>query len=103
MATLHSGVRERHAGPEPRVVTEDVQAILRRVIKPGSDEGGRSVALVAERARVSTRTVYRVLQADKPTIGLDLADRLLLAVGSHLAHVRLSWPDGAVSSYATVE
>jgi hypothetical protein len=103
MATLHSGTREVHDGPEPRVVTADVQAILRRVIRPGSDEGGRSVSLVADRARVSTRTVYRVLQGDKPDIGLDLADRLCLAAGSHLAHVRLVWPDGTITPYITVD
>lgn len=103
MATLHSGVRESHVGPEPRVVTADVQAILRRMIKPGEVEGGRSVALVAERARVSTRTVYRVLQADKDTIGLDLADRLCLAAGSHLAACRMSWPDGSITPYVSVD
>lgn len=103
MATLHSGIRELHDGPEPRVVAADVQAILRRIIRPDSDEGGRSVALVAERARVSTRTVYRVLQGDKDSIGLDLADRLCLAAGSHLAACRLQWPDGSITAYVTVD
>lgn len=103
MATLHSGIRELHDGPEPRVVTADVQVLLRRVIRPDDAEGGRSVALVAERARVSTRTVYRVLQGDKDSIGLDLADRLCLAVGSHLALCRLKWPNGAVTPYVTVD
>jgi len=103
MALLHSGVTERHDGPEPRVKTDDVQEILRRIIRPGDEEGGKSVALVAERARVSTRTVYRVLQGDRPTIGLDLADRLCLAAGSHIAHCTLVWPDGRETSYVTLD
>ena len=103
MATLHSGIRELHDGPEPRVLTTDVQPILRRVIRPGDEHGGRSVALVAERARVSTRTVYRVLQGDKDSIGLDLADRLCLAAGSHPVHTRLVWPDGRITPYVTLD
>lgn len=99
MASPLDGIEERHDGPEPRVVTEDVQAILRRRIRPGEDDGEASVLAVADKARVSTRTVYRVLQGDKDTIGLDLADRLVLAAGSHLSHCRLSWPSGAVTPY----
>lgn len=103
MATVLDAIQERHDGPEPRVVTSDVQAILRRVIRPGEDDGGESVALIAEKARISTRTVYRVLQADKPTIGLDLADRLCLAADSHLAHCRLAWSDGHITPYVTLD
>lgn len=99
MATLLEGVLEKHEGPEPRVVTEDVQAILRRVIRPGEDDAGDSVSLIAEKANVSTRTVYRVLQASTETISLDLADRLCLAAGSHLAMCRLKWPSGVVTGY----
>lgn len=90
---------DKHDGPEPRVLTEDVQAILRRVVRPGEDDGGESVSLIAEKAGISTRTVYRVLQRTTETISLDLADRLCLASDSHLALCRLRWPDGSVSDY----
>lgn len=91
--------QETHDGPEPRVVAEDVQAILRRKIRPGQDDGGESVQLIASKAKISTRTVYRVLQGDKPTIGLDLADRLCLAADTHLRECRLYWPSGAITPY----
>lgn len=93
MPTLLDDVLERHEGPEPRVVTNDVKLILRAKVRPGDDEGGDSVTLIADRADVSARTVYRVLQGDKPTLSLDLADRLVLAAGSHLAlgGCRLAW------------
>lgn len=114
--TLLDNELERHEGPEPRVLTQDVRAILARVIRPGEDDGGESVTLIAEKARVSTRTVYRVLQRPKDTtpdydgvevdeegkpvsIGLDLADRLCLAAEGHLAMCRLAWPDGPVTDY----
>ena len=99
--TLLDGIEERHDGPEPRVLTADVQAILRRVVRPGDDDAGESVALIAEKAGVSTRTVYRCLtpDPDKPTIGLDLADRLCLAADSHLTYCRLVWPDGTITAY----
>lgn len=99
--TLLDNILEKHDGPEPRVLTADVQAILRRVIRPGDDDSGESVSLIAEKARVSTRTVYRVLQPEegKETISLDLADRLCLAAESHLMLCRLRWPDGEITSY----
>lgn len=117
MATLLDGILERHSGPEPRVVAADVQKILRTIIRPGDDEVGASVSLIAERAKVSTRTVYRVLQGkklvDEPdwdneeepgkltthTVSLDLGDRLCLACGRHLLVCRLRWPDGTMTSY----
>lgn len=106
MATLLDWVLERHDGPEPRVLTEDVQKILRQRILPGDDANGDSVTQIADHASVSPRTVYRALQADKPTMSLDLADRLVLAAGSHLALAgcRLAWngwPEagGVVTSY----
>lgn len=97
--TLLDGILERHEGEEPKVVTADVQAILRRVIRPGDDDSGASVALIAERSKVSTRTVYRVLQGTTETISLDLADRLCLAAGAHLMQCRMRWKDGSTSSY----
>jgi len=93
--TLLDGILERHEGPEPRVLAVDVQTVLRSAVQPGDDASGESVTLIAERADVSPRTVYRVLQPDKhkPTLSLDLADRLVLAAESHLAFggCRLAW------------
>lgn len=84
---------------EPKVLTEDVRIILRRIIRPDDDDGG-SVQTIAERAETSTRTVYRVLsESHTEAISLDLADRLCLAAGSHVALCRLKWPDGRVTSY----
>lgn len=100
MATLLDDVLESHTGPEPRVLTEDVQAVLQAVVRPGTDSGS-AVALIAERAGVSPRTVYRVLNPDKnkKTVSLDLADRLCIACGVHLAFsCRLMWEDGRVAS-----
>jgi hypothetical protein len=93
MPTLLDGILETHEGPEPRVFTSDVQTVLRHVIRPGEDDGA-AVALIAERAGVSTRTVYRVLNPDesKETISLDLADKLCVACGTHLSQCRLKWP-----------
>lgn len=109
MPTPLDDVLERHDGPEPRVVTADVQAVLRARVRPGDDEGGDSVTLIAEHAGVSARTVYRVLQGDKPTLSLDLGDKLCLAAGSHLAlaPVRLAWenwpePGGYLTDYVRV-
>lgn len=106
MPTVLDDVLEAHEGPEPRVVTSDVQAVLRKVIRPGDDDAGEAVASIAEKARVSTRTVYRVLNPSeaKPTISLDLADRLCLAAGVHIASsCRLEWPDGSQTSYIGFE
>lgn len=104
MPTVLDGVRETHDGPEPRVKASDVQQILKHVVERGDDGSGRSVSMIAERANVSTRTVYRVLQGDenKPTISLRLADALVLAAGSHLAHCTLVWPDGTETPYVSL-
>jgi hypothetical protein len=103
MPTLLDNITETHEGPEPRVLIEDAKAVLRRVVRPGDDEGGEAVAMIAERAKVSTRTVYRVLNPDpeKKTISLDLADRLCVAAGVHISFsCRLLWPDGRITPYA---
>lgn len=105
MTTALDWIRETHEGPEPRVLTASVQVILRDVIRPDDEDSGKSVALIAERAAVSTRTVYRVLNpaprddGQPPSISLDLADRLCLAAGSHLSRCVLLWPSGATTSY----
>jgi hypothetical protein len=86
------GPPERHEGEEPRVLAADVQTIIRAKI-PIENSGDASVALVAERAGVSTRTVYRVLQGTSTTIALDTADKLCIAADSHLFNCRLVWKD----------
>lgn len=83
---------------EPRVLTEDVQRVLRRII--GTDEDGESVTIVAEKAGTSTRTVYRVLARTTESIQLDLADRLCIAASAHLRECRLLWPGGLVTEYS---
>ena len=106
MPTLLDDVTEVHEGPEPRVLTEDVQAVLRRVIRPGEEDGGDAVTAIAERAGVSTRTVYRVLNPDesKHSISLDLADNLCIAAGTHIAFTcRLVWPGGEITPYVRPE
>lgn len=81
-------------------MTADVREILRQVIRPGEDDDSGSVALIAEKAETSTRTVYRVLSPKHTeAISLDLADRLCLAAGSHVALCRLKWPDGRITPY----
>lgn len=78
---------------EPTVLTKDIQRVLRQVVRPDSPDGGEAVARVAERARTSTRTVYRTLNPPPPkngvphTIPLDLADRLVLACDRQLAEI----------------
>ena len=79
--------------PEPRVYTEDVKALLMPHIRRGEEEGD-SVALIAELAGTSSRTVYRVLAGHTDTIGLDLADRLLVAVGENLVFCRIKDRNG---------
>jgi short-subunit dehydrogenase len=96
--TLLDEELERHEGVEPRVITADVQAILRRKVRPGEDDG-ESVRVLANNAGYSTRTVYRVLKGETQTIALDLADKLCIAAGSHLAECRLVLGDGQIISY----
>jgi hypothetical protein len=84
---------------EPKVVTADVAEIVRRFVRPDDDGAGASVALVAEKAETSTRTVYRVLSITTPATNLHLADKLCIAANSHLAACRLVWPDGTITPY----
>lgn len=88
---------------EPRVLTADVAMLVRKVTRPDDDDIGASVSLIAEKADTSTRTVYRILAEDKETISLDLADRLCIAAGAHLAACRLFWPGGTVTPYLDAE
>lgn len=84
---------------EPRVLTEDVKKVLRRVIRPDDENTGESVVMIAALADTSARTVYRVLAGNTETISLDLADRLCIAANSHLMECRLVFPDGNVRGY----
>lgn len=83
---------------EPRVITEDVQRILNRVVRPSSD-GGESVVTLADRAETSARTIYRILACTTDTVSLDLADRCCLAANAHLSECRIRWPDGRIQWY----
>lgn len=84
---------------EPKVLTEDVQRILRRVVRPGDDDNGESVVMLAQRANTSARTIYRILSRNTEALNLDLADRCCLAANGHLMECRLVWPDGSVTEY----
>lgn len=84
---------------EPKVLTEDVQMILRRIVKPDQEDEGDSVSTIAEKADTSARTVYRILAGTTNTLSLDLADRICLAAGFHISECRLYWPDGRVTGY----
>lgn len=78
---------------EPKVRAPVVRDLLLRHLRLDEESAGESVAVLAERTGVSTRTIYRVLDADgRPTLSLDLADRLLLGIGEHLAFL----PDDAL-------
>jgi IS30 family transposase len=86
----------------PKVCTEDVKAALWKAIQPvfeGKFEphDGMSVAVLAERAHVSTRTIYRVLDEDKPyapLMNLEMADDLLTAADVHIWEVRVGSCNG---------
>lgn len=84
---------------EPRVVTADVQRVLRRIVRPDDDDAGESVIMLAKRANTSARTIYRILAHTTDTISLDLADRCCLAANSHLQECRVQWPDGTTAAY----
>ena len=84
---------------EPRVITSDVQRVLRRVVQPEQDDAGESVVLLADRAHTSARTIYRILAHTTETINLDLADRCCVAANAHLSECRLAWSDGRITSY----
>lgn len=75
---------------EPRVNGDDVRQLLERHINRYSYmPRGEAVEVLADRAGVSTRTVYRVLQGTRKWLDLDQADRLLIAADSSLQDVEV--------------
>lgn len=87
---------------EPRPITRDVAAIVRKLVGPaGEADGGTSVRTIAMSARppTSARTVYRILANSTETISLELGDRVALAAGGHLSECRCLFPDGTIRSY----
>lgn len=84
---------------EPRVLTEDLRAILLRELHTAEDRDdkeGDSAALLAEKANTSARTINRILRLKTKTVDLGLADRLLVATGHHLFEVRVQHTDGSI-------
>jgi hypothetical protein len=112
MALVIDNILETHDGAEPRVLRHEIRRMLTAVVRPGDDDNGEAVTVVADRARVSTRTVYRALADDEwqdgvfvnETISLDIADRLCRACGTHLAleNARLRWSDGTITPYISL-
>lgn len=84
---------------EPRVPTEDVRTVLTRIVQPGHESEGDSVATIAAKADTSTRTIYRILAGSTKTLSLDLADRVCIASDAHLSECRLIWPSGEITPY----
>lgn len=80
---------------EPRVVAEDLIAILNRegYYAPRSGRDGMPLAPLAEQAQSSVKTISKLLRGEWKTIDLGLADRLCVAVGAHVGECRLDPPD----------
>lgn len=76
-----------------------MQAILQQAIRPDDPDQGEAVAMIAEQAETSTRTVYRVLGLESEALDMGLADRLVMAAGGHLSTCRLVLPDGRLIDY----
>lgn len=103
MTSLLDAAPEAADYADPRVLAADIQSVLEEVIRPEDPDHGLSVAQVAERARVSTRTVYRHLTPEKEDMSLELADKLCRACEVRMRdRVRLVWPDGTITDYTHV-
>ena len=90
---------------EPRVVAEDVAAVLRPHVRPDEDTGQPSkdsVKALSKRSGVPSRTIQSILSVTYKTTSLGHADALCVAVGTHLSACRLAWPDGEITAYSTV-
>lgn len=89
-------MRESSPEVEPRVLTEDVRRVLLPEVRDTDEDEGESVAMLAEKAGTSTRTIYRIMGGKTHSVSLGLADRLLLATGHYVHECRLVWPDGRI-------
>lgn len=70
---------------ESRVKGDDVARCLLRRIRPGEAPDSAEVrAQIAEQVGISVDTVKRIEDGKFDWIGLDAADRLLVASGGHL-------------------
>lgn len=78
--------------PEPLVKAAGVAKAINRAVLASSDDEGESVAEIAARARLSPRTIYRVLAPDASPLSLKTADHLLVACGAHISECELVWP-----------
>jgi predicted transcriptional regulator len=79
---------------EPRVLCEDVKRALNQAGVTADKKNKGSVEKVALSVGVTPRTIYRILDCRTESIKLDLADRVLLAVGCRVNECRLVWKDG---------
>jgi len=76
--------------PEPKVNGADVCRILEEYIaRYDHMPRGEAVEILAFRAEVSTRTIYRILQGSRAWLDLGQADRLLVAADAHLNDVEV--------------
>lgn len=79
---------------EPLICAQDLRRVLNRAGYTKED-GGESVAILAERSGLSTRTVYRALDPHRTdSWALTTGDELLVAAGRHISEVRLVDQDG---------
>lgn len=76
-----------------------MQGVLQGAVKPDDPDAGDAVALIAELAATSTRTIYRILGRESESLDLGLADRVVMAAGGHLSSCRLVLPDGELVDY----
>jgi len=75
---------------EPKVSGDDVRVILEKyILRYDYMPRGEVVEVIAERAEVSTRTIYRILQGTRASLELDQADRLLIAADSSVTDVEV--------------
>lgn len=87
------------------MLTEDIRRVIATVIDPDNPDNGEAVLDFAERASLSTRTIYRVLAGtagdgtSPPSMFMNTADRLVTAAGRHLSECRALLPSGEVVAY----
>jgi hypothetical protein len=76
--------------PEPKVKGADVCRILEDyILRYDHMPRGEVVEILAFRAGISTRTIYRILQGSRPWLDLGQADSLLVAADAHLNDVEV--------------